>query len=125
VRPTTSSRASRSSDRLDRTRFLDGTEALEHPARGHELDFGGSELLVPRIREVVGLEGDGRLRELGEDTRNPRSEFPVDDDGLDTLHAAGRLRIAPIREQQDLLVSHQHKSVRALEAREVTDVDRV
>ena len=80
---------------------------------------------MARERQVVGLEPDRRLGDLRQFPSDARGEFAIDEHGLNTLDPLRRPDVAPVREEQDFLVFHEHKRVRALEAGQIANVDRV
>ena len=75
--------------------------------------------------EMVGLASGRLVGELRELRRQAKQEVPVDDRDLDVVDLARRLRVASVGHQHDVLVFHEHKGIRALEARQVAHVDRV
>ena len=75
-------------------------------------------------RDVVRLEGNGRLGKLSEPRSQPREQVPLGLDGLDALEGAGGFDVAPVRGQDDAVAADDEPGVRALEPAEVTDVDR-
>jgi hypothetical protein len=74
---------------------------------------------------VVGFEGNGRLGSLGERGRDSGRELPVDEDGLRPVDTAGRLDVAAVREEQNLREFYERERVRALEPRQIPDVNRI
>jgi hypothetical protein len=113
------------SDRFELGRLLDRAQHHRHGRDRHELDSRREQVGVPRDRDVVGLEGDRRVRESSELRRDSGQEVALDDLGLDLLDRPGGFRIAPVGHQHDALAFHEHKGIRALEPGQVADVHRV
>ena len=74
---------------------------------------------------MVGFEADRPARQLAQPLGDSGQEVALDDLDVDPFDGARRLCVAPIRHEHDLLVLHEHECVRALEPRQVADVDRV
>ncbi len=73
----------------------------------------------------VGVERDRSLGELAELRAQESEDVAV---GLDDLEAAERFRrldVAAVRRQHEAVAADQDRGVRAREAREVADVDRI
>ena len=66
-------------------------------------------------RQVVCFEGHRPVGDPGQRGSRARRELAIDEHRFYSLDRASRLDVAPIGEQQNLLVFHQHKRVRALE----------
>src|SRR5204863_3879465 len=94
---------------------------LDDAAPRNELDPGLAQELVARVREVIGFEGDS----AAEPAREAGEERPLRLDELDPRDCAARRRVAEVGEELDAVVRDEQRRVRALEARQVTDVGRV
>jgi hypothetical protein len=112
-------------DLVELGRLLHGAQLLDDPIRRDQVETRAREGRMPSNREVVGLEGHRTLREAGQRGGNTRCELAVDQHRLDAFDLAGRTDVAPIREEDDLLVLHEHKRVRALKAAQIADIHRV
>jgi hypothetical protein len=73
---------------------------------------------------VVGFEGDGRIGELAEASTQVPEQVALRLDDLDAFDRAGGLEVAPVRGENEAVASDDERRVRALEARQVADVDR-
>jgi hypothetical protein len=100
---------------------LDRAQLLDHRLRERQLHAGAAQPLVERIREHA-LEGDlvpaQQLAELAD-------RVALRLHRLDARDGACRLDVAEVREQPDAVALDEERAVRAVEADEVLDVDRV
>ena len=80
---------------------------------------------MPGNRQVIGLEPDRPASYLAEPPGEARQEVSLDDLDVDTLDRAGRLGVATVRQEHDLVRLDEHERVRALEPGQVADVHRV
>ena len=103
---------------------LDRPQPGEHAGRGHEPDPFGGEGVVTGDRDVVGFEGDRRVGELVEASTQVPEQVALRLDDLDAFDRAGGLEVAPVRGENEAVASDDERRVRALEARQVADVDR-
>jgi hypothetical protein len=73
---------------------------------------------------VVGLERHRRRRELSEPSADPCEQVPLRLDDLDARERPRRPDVAAVRGQDEPVTADEERRVRALEAREVAEVDR-
>ncbi len=79
---------------------------------------------MTRDGDVVGLEGDRRSGQLFETRAQPAEQITLDLDDLDAFQRSCRLDVAAVGREDDAVPGGDEGWVRALEAREVPDVDR-
>ena len=111
----------RAAHRVELDRLLHGSEPLDEPRRGHELDATGAQDVGRGDRHVRGLDPDAPPgQELGEG-RHDGARSPLERHAVDLR---GRLRVAEVRIERRLSRRvDEDRGVRALEAREVPHVD--
>jgi hypothetical protein len=106
-------------DRFELRLVLDGTQLLDEPAARDELVPRIGEDLPVREAEVVLVEAEplGKVpRQIGQDRARRLDE-------LDALDGLGRRLVAEVREEACALELHEQYRVRALESRQVVEVD--
>ena len=95
------------------------------PFVGHQLDAAFPERLVLGDGDVIGLERHPTLGEVPELPGDPRGDVALGLQGLDPVHVPCRLDVSPVGCEDDPVGADQTRCVRALEARQPEDVDRV
>ena len=95
------------------------------PLAGTSSMPSGAQLLTRGDGDVIGLEGDRRLRQLAQAAPDVAHERPLRRNDLHTVHRTGRLHVAPVGEKNHAVATDGEGRVRAFEACEPADVDRV
>ena len=115
----------RPTNRVQLAGLLDRAQHERHGRDRDDVHPGREKLGVPGNRQVIGLEPDRRAPYLAEPPGEARQEVSLDDLDVDTLDRAGRLGVAPVRHEHDLVRLDEHERVRALEPGQIADVHRV
>jgi len=109
-------------DLLDLACVLHGTQPFDEARRRHQLERAGGKACVLRERQRVGLEGELTAQLLGEIAQ----ERPLRQLGFDPGGLTSRIDVAKVREQARRAAGRdEQRGVRALEPRQVRDVDQV
>jgi hypothetical protein len=74
--------------------------------------------------DVVGLERHRRRGELSQPAADPGDQISLRLNHLDVRERPRRLDVAAVRGQNEPVAADEQRRVRALEAREVADIDR-
>src|SRR3954447_26843602 len=109
------------SDRRELLLVLDRPQPFDEASPRDGLDCAGAERLPRRIGKMVSLEADRPRQALGE-VPQERAARLLEAYAVDCTR---RLRIAKVREEPNAVGLDEQRSVRALEAEQVLDVDRI
>ena len=101
------------------------SELHDDSCGGPELDPVRGERFEARDGDVVCLEGDGRLRQLSEAGADPGKQVTLRLDDLDAAERGRRVDVPAVRGEDEAVSGDDERGVRALEPRQIPEVDRL
>ena len=117
--------AGRPPDRVQFSFVLDRPQAGDDAGGRQQCGTVLGQGLVAGDGDVVGLERDWGFTQLAKPRSEPAQQVPLGLHQLDPIKLLGGLHIAAVRGQYEPVAADDEGCVRALEAREIADVDRL